>query len=73
MGLITENKFQNCGKKNENDFQTENDKLRRNDYKMGTTGNETGESGQKLAGIPDICAEWTRKLSENCVCDRWTK
>ena len=40
---------------------------------MATTGNETGESGQKLAGIPDICAEWTRKLSENCVCDRWTK
>lgn len=25
------------------------------------------------AGIPDICAEYTRKLSENCVCDRWTK
>ena len=25
VGLITENKFQNCGKKNENDFQTEND------------------------------------------------
>ena len=73
VGLITENKFQNCGRKNENDFQTENDKLRRNDYKMAITGNETGESGQKLAGIPDICAEWTRKLSENCVCDRWTK
>ena len=33
VGLITENKFQNCGKKNENDFQTENDKLRKNDYK----------------------------------------
>ena len=73
VGLIAENKFQNCGKKNENDFQTENDKLRKNDYKTATTGNETGESGQKLAGIPDICAEWTRKLSENCVCDRWTK
>ena len=73
VGPITENKFQNCGKKNENDFQTENDKLRRNDYKTATTCNETGESGQKLAGIPDICAEWTRKLSENCVCDRWTK
>ena len=73
VGLITENKFQNCGKKNENDFQTENDKLRRNDYKTATTGNETSESGQNLAGIPDICAEYTRKLSENCVCDRWTK
>ena len=73
VGLITENKFQNCDKKNENDFQTENDKLRRNDYKTATTGGKTGESGQKLAGIPDICAEWTRKLSENCVCDRWTK
>ena len=23
--------------------------------------------------VSDICAEWTRKLSENCVCDRWTK
>ena len=55
--VITENKFQNCGKKNENDFQTENDKLRKNDYKMATTGNETSESNQKLAGIPDICAE----------------
>ena len=57
VGLITENKFQNCGKKNENDFQTENDKLRKNDYKMAKTGNETSESNQKLAGIPDICAE----------------
>ena len=57
VGLITENKFQNCGKKNENDFQTENDKLRKNDYKTATTGNETSESNQKLAGIPDICAE----------------
>ena len=57
VGLITENKFQNCGKKNENDFQTENDKRRRNDYKTATTGNETSESGQNLAGIPDICAE----------------
>ena len=57
VGLFTENKFQNCGKKNENDFQTENDKLRRNDYKTATTGNETSESGQNLAGIPDICAE----------------
>ena len=57
VGLITENKFQNCGKKNENDFQTENDKLRRNDYKTATTGVKIGESGQNLAGIPDICAE----------------
>jgi hypothetical protein len=73
VGLFTENKFQNCGKKNENDFQTENDKLRRNDYKTATNSGKTGESGQNLAGIPDICAEYTRKLSENCVCDRWTK
>ena len=57
VGLITENKFQNCGKKNENDFQTENDKLRRNDYKMATTGGKISENGQNLAGIPDICAE----------------
>jgi hypothetical protein len=57
VGLFTENKFQNCGGKNENDFQAENDKLRRNDYKTATTGNETSESSQKLAGIPDICAE----------------
>ena len=70
---FNENKFQNCGKKNENDFQTENDKRRRNDYKTATAGDKTSESGQNLAGIPDICAEQTRKLSENCVCDRWTK
>jgi len=57
VGLFTENKFQNCGKKNENDFQTENDKLRRNDYKTATNSGKTGESGQNLAGIPDICAE----------------
>lgn len=73
VGLISENKFQNCSKKNENDFQTENDKLRRNDYKTATTGEKIGEIGQNSAGIPDICAEWTRKLAENCVCDRWTK
>ena len=54
---FNENKFQNRSKKNENDFQTENDKLRRNDYKTATTGGKTGESGQNLAGIPDICAE----------------
>ena len=57
VGLITENKFQNCGRKNENDFQTENDKLRRDDYKMATTTYKIGENGQKIAGIPDICAE----------------
>ncbi|MDU8667557.1 hypothetical protein [Faecalibacterium prausnitzii] len=57
VGLITENKFQNCGKKNENDFQTENDRLRRNDYKMATTGGKISENGQNMAGIPDICAE----------------
>ena len=57
VGLITENKFQNCDRKNENDFQIENDKLRRNDYKMATTDSKTSESGQNLAGIPDICAE----------------
>jgi hypothetical protein len=45
VGLITENKFQNCGKKNENDFQTENDKRRRNDYKTATAGGKTSESG----------------------------
>ena len=57
VGLFGENKFQNCGEKNENDFQTENDKLRRNDYKTATTSDKTSESGQNLAGIPDICAE----------------
>ncbi|MFR4815878.1 MAG: hypothetical protein ACLT99_00320 [Faecalibacterium prausnitzii] len=57
VGLFDENKFQNCGKKNENDFQTENDKRRRNDYKTATAGDKTSESGQNLAGIPDICAE----------------
>ena len=54
---FNENKFQNRSKKNENDFQTENDKLRRNDYKTATTGVKIGESGQNLASIPDICAE----------------
>ena len=57
VGLFNENKFQNCGEKNENDFQTENDKLRRNDYKTATTGVKISESVQNLAGIPDICAE----------------
>ena len=45
VGLIAENKFQNCDKKNENDFQIENDKLRRNDYKTATMGEEIGENG----------------------------
>ena len=27
----------------------------------------------KIWLVSQICAEYTRKLSENCVCDRWTK
>jgi hypothetical protein len=45
VGLFNENKFQNCGKENENDFQTENDKRRRNDYKTATNNGKTSESG----------------------------
>jgi len=40
---------------------------------MATKNDKIGKNGQKLACIPDICAKWTGKLSENCVGDRWTK
>ena len=54
---ITENKFQKRKGERENIFPVENDKLRRDDYKMATMTYKIGENGQKIAGIPDICAE----------------
>ena len=54
---ITENKFQKRKSERENIFPVENDKLRRDDYKMATTTYKISENGQKVAGIPDICEE----------------